>query len=80
MAEVVDKLYLLNQRINSTIEKVALSLKIDLEPETKYDIQDVIMLCNERDAIWRRETKGKLTDAFRAVQKEHPDLEIFKDK
>ena len=51
MAEVVDKLDLLNQRINSTIEKVALSLKIDLEPETKYDIQDVIMLCNERDAI-----------------------------
>jgi len=51
MAEVVDKLDLLNQRINSTIEKVALSLKIDLEPETKYDIQKVIMLCNERDAL-----------------------------
>ena len=80
MAEVVDTLDLFNQRINSTIEKVALSLKIDLEPETKYDIQKIIMLCNERDAIWRKDTKAKLTDAFSAVQKEHPDLELFKDK
>ena len=51
MSGIQERLELYKQRITHVIERIANSLEVEISEEIMYDIQKVIMLCVERDAI-----------------------------
>ena len=49
--ERAEQIRILSEKIFSVMDSVFNKLGIELSDENNYDIQKVIMLCNERDRI-----------------------------
>ena len=75
-----EKLNLFDSRINSTLQSICEAQGWEVSKEVLWDIQKMIMLCNEREKLWKTHMTEKLSTAFELTREKFPEWNPTEDK
>ena len=78
--EYNEKLNLCNSRIDSTFQAICEAQGWKVSNEVLWDIQKMIMLCNEREKLWKTQVTEKLSKAFEQTREKLPEWNPTEDK